>query len=106
LAAISLFAKGKTTIRNIPHLRHKESDRISDTALELKKVGGRVEELKDGIIIHGGHKISGAVIDPHNDHRLAMSFAMVGLRVPGIRIKDEHCVVKSFPSFWEVWETL
>jgi 3-phosphoshikimate 1-carboxyvinyltransferase len=106
LAGIGLFAKGKTTIRNVPHLRHKESDRISDTALELKKVGGHIEELKDGMIIHGGQKISAADIDPHNDHRLAMSFAMVGLRVPGIRIKDEHCVVKSFPSFWEVWETL
>jgi 3-phosphoshikimate 1-carboxyvinyltransferase len=106
LAAIGLFAKGNTIIRNVPHLRYKESDRISDTVLELRKVGGLIEELEDGIIIHGGEKISSAEIDPHNDHRLAMSFAIVGLKVPGIRIKDEHCVVKSFPSFWELWDTL
>jgi 3-phosphoshikimate 1-carboxyvinyltransferase len=106
LAAIGLFAGGETIIRNVPHLRHKESDRISDTVLELRKVGGHIEELKDGIIIHGGEKVSGADVDPHNDHRLAMSFAIVGLKVPGIRIKDEHCVVKSFPSFWDLWDTL
>ncbi len=57
LAAIGLFAGGETIIRNVPHLRHKESDRISDTALELRKVGAHIEEMKDGIIIHGGEKI-------------------------------------------------
>ena len=106
LAAIALFAAGNTTIRNVPHLRHKESDRIGDMALELRKVGGNIEELEDGIIIHGGEKLLGAEIDPHNDHRLAMSLAITGLRIPGIRIKDEDCVNKSFPTFWEIWETL
>ncbi|MFC1533995.1 3-phosphoshikimate 1-carboxyvinyltransferase [Thermodesulfobacteriota bacterium] len=106
LAAIALFAEGKTTIRNVSHLRFKESDRLGDTAFEWRKLGGRIEELEDGLVIHGGERLSGAEIDPHNDHRLAMSIAMVGLRVPGIRIKEEHCVDKSFPLFWKLWDTL
>jgi 3-phosphoshikimate 1-carboxyvinyltransferase len=104
LAATALFAEGKTTISNVAHLRHKESDRISDMLTEFRKLGGEVQELKDGMIIHGSRDLSGAQIDPHNDHRLAMSFAIVGLRIPGIRIMDEHCVDKSFPSFWDMWD--
>ncbi len=103
LAAIALFAKGKTAIRNVSHLRLKESDRLGAVALEWGRLGGRVEELEDGIIIHGGERLSGKVMDPHNDHRLAMSLAIVGLRVPGIKIKNEQCVNKSFPRFWELW---
>jgi 3-phosphoshikimate 1-carboxyvinyltransferase len=103
LAAIALFAEGKTIIRNVGHLRYKESDRIGDTALELRRIGAKIEEREDGLIIHGGQKLSGSEIDPHNDHRLAMSLAVAGLKVPGIRITDEHCVDKSFPSFWEKW---
>jgi 3-phosphoshikimate 1-carboxyvinyltransferase len=106
LAATALFAEGKTTISNVAHLRHKESDRISDMLIEFRKLGGKVQELKDGMIIHGSGDLSGAEIDPHNDHRLAMSFAIVALRVPGIRIRDEHCVDKSFPSFWDMWDGL
>jgi 3-phosphoshikimate 1-carboxyvinyltransferase len=106
LAAIALFAEGKTTIRNVPHLRHKESDRLGDTALELRRLGSRIEERDDGLVIHGGGDLSGATTDPHDDHRLAMSLAIVGLRVPGIKIKDENCVEKSFPRFWELWESL
>jgi len=106
LAAIALFAEGKTTIRNVSHLRHKESDRLGDTALEWSRLGAKVEVLDDGIVIHGGEKLSGTVIDPHNDHRLAMSIAMVGLRVPDITIKDENCVDKSFPTFWRLWDSL
>jgi len=97
LAAIALFAEGKTTIKNAAHLRHKESDRISDMLVEFRKLGANVKELKDGMIIHGRGNLWGAEIDPHNDHRLAMSLAIVGLRVPGIRIGDERCVDKSFP---------
>lgn len=104
LAAIALFAKGKTSIHNVPHLRDKESDRIGDTAMELRKIGGKVEELEDGLIIQGGQRLFGAEIDPHNDHRLAMSLAMVGLMVPGIHIMNENCVHKSFPTFWDLWD--
>lgn len=106
LAALALFAEGRTTIRNVPHLRHKESDRLGDTALELRRLGSRVEERDDGLVIHGGASLSGATTDPHDDHRLAMSLAIVGLKVPGIKIIDEDCVEKSFPSFWELWDSL
>jgi 3-phosphoshikimate 1-carboxyvinyltransferase len=106
LAVIALFAEGKTTISNVSHLRHKESDRIADTANEIRRIGSRVEERDDGLVIYGGEKLSGAEIDPHNDHRLAMSFAIAGLKVPGIIIKDENCVNKSFPTFWNLWEML
>jgi len=106
LAAIALFAKGRTAIRNVSHLRHKESNRLWAIAAEWARLGGRVTELDDGIIIYGGEKLSGTVVDPHNDHRLAMSLAVVGLRVPGIRIKNERCVNKSFPRFWELWDRL
>lgn len=106
LAAIALFATGKTVIRNVSHLRHKESDRLRAIALNWSRLGGRVEELDDGIIIYGEERLSGKVMDPHNDHRLAMSLAVVGLRVSGITIKNESCVNKSFPNFWELWEGL
>ncbi|MFP3911191.1 MAG: 3-phosphoshikimate 1-carboxyvinyltransferase [Desulfobacteraceae bacterium] len=106
LAALSLFAHGKTTIRNVPQLRLKESDRLKTMAQELSRVGGRVVELPDGLVIHGHHRLKGAVINPHNDHRIAMSLAVVGLRVPGITIEGADCVRKSFPHFWEVWDSL
>jgi 3-phosphoshikimate 1-carboxyvinyltransferase len=106
LAAIALFAKGKTIIRNVPHLRYKESDRLRSVSKEWDRIGARVEELADGLIIHGATKLSGIVVDPHNDHRLAMALAVVGLRVPGIWLKNESCVNKSFPNFWELWDKL
>lgn len=106
LAVVALFAEGKTTISNVSHLRYKESDRIVDTADEIRRIGGNVEELDDGLIIYGNKKLKGAQIDPRDDHRLAMSFAMVGLKVPDIVIKDEDCVNKSFPTFWNLWDTL
>jgi 3-phosphoshikimate 1-carboxyvinyltransferase len=106
LAAIGLFARGKTTIRNVSHLRYKESDRLRALALEWNRLGGRVMETDDGLIIYGGRPLSGTLVDPHDDHRLAMSLAVVGLRVPGIRIQEEGCVNKSFSRFWELWDRL
>jgi len=106
LAAIALFARGKTAIRNVPHLRHKESDRLKSIALEWDRLGGRVKELPDGLIIHGGSALSGTVVNPHNDHRLAMGLAVVGLKVQGIKVKQESCVDKSFPEFWELWDRI
>ena len=106
LAAVALFARGKTVIRNVAHLRHKESDRLQAVRMECNRLGGKVEELDDGLIIHGGGKLSGAVTDSHDDHRIAMSMAVVGLRVPGVVISDSQCVAKSFPTFWELWENL
>ena len=105
LAVTAAFAEGKTLIQNIAHLRLKESDRIKALAEELTKMGIRVEEGKDWLAIEGG-KTHGAEIETYNDHRLAMSFAVAGLVVPGIRIKNERCVDKSFPGFWETFQKL
>ena len=106
LAAVALFAKGRTVIRNVAHLRHKESDRLHDLAIEWGRIGGQVTELPDGLIISGGEALSPAIVNPHDDHRLAMSLAVIGLRVPRLRIRDQDCVKKSFPSFWRLWNGL
>jgi len=105
LAVTAAFAEGKTVIRNIAHLRLKESDRLKALAEELSKMGVRVEEGKDWLAIEGG-KAHGAEIETYDDHRLAMSFAVAGLVVPGIKIKSERCVDKSFPGFWETFQRL
>ncbi len=105
LAVTAVFAKGETMIQNIGHLRFKESDRLRALAGELIKIGIRVEEGDDWLKIEGG-KPHGAEIETYNDHRLAMSFAIAGLAVPGVKIKGEQCVNKSFPGFWEKFRTL
>lgn len=99
LAAVAAFAKGATRIKNIGNLKYKESDRINDTANEFKKIGIKAAAKGDELIIEGGNP-SSAAIDPHNDHRMAMSFALIGLRT-GIKIENPECVAKSFPNFWE-----
>ncbi|MBA3006612.1 MAG: 3-phosphoshikimate 1-carboxyvinyltransferase [Proteobacteria bacterium] len=103
LAVVAAFAHGKTVINNIAHLRIKECDRLSAVVTELTKMGAQVEERQDSMIIHGdgGARLHGAVIDTYKDHRMAMSFAVTGLRVTGVQISDEGCVAKSFPDFWE-----
>jgi len=106
LAAVALFSSGRTHIRNVHHLRIKESDRLHSIAHEWNKLGAGVEETEDGLIIHGGGIFSGAVLDPHDDHRIAMSLAVIGLKVPGVKIQNEGCVNKSFPHFWESWDQL
>jgi len=99
LAAVAVFANGTTKVRNIKNLRYKESDRIADTLDELKKLGINAEAKDDELIIEGG-KVNPAIIDPHNDHRMAMSFSLIGLKIPGIKIENPECVNKSFPQFW------
>lgn len=100
LAVTAAFARGKTAIRNIGHLRLKESDRLRTLTRELSRMGIRVEEGEDGLKIEGG-KAHGAEIETYQDHRLAMSFAVAGLAVSGVKIKGEECVNKSFPDFWK-----
>lgn len=99
LGAVTCFAKGPTTIRNVGHIRHKETDRIAALATELRKVGASVEEFQDGLRIIPG-VLQGAVIDTYQDHRMAMSLALVGLKIPGVVIKDPGCVAKTYPGFW------
>ncbi|MGB9698902.1 MAG: 3-phosphoshikimate 1-carboxyvinyltransferase [Thermodesulfobacteriota bacterium] len=105
LAVVAAFAAGETTIYNIGHLRFKESDRLKAVATELNKIGIKVEEGQDWLKITGGQP-HGAEIETYQDHRIAMSFAIAGLAVPGVRIKGEDCVSKSFPSFWETLQQL
>ena len=100
LAVIAAFADGNTRIRSISHLKHKESDRIQDTANELRKLNVNVKIEQNQFVIKKSNLIP-SVIDPHNDHRMAMSFALFGLKISGIKIKNPECVNKSFPQFWE-----
>jgi 3-phosphoshikimate 1-carboxyvinyltransferase len=105
LAVTSAFAQRKTVIKNIGHLRFKESDRLHALAVELSKMGIRIIEGEDRLEMEGG-KPHGAEIETYDDHRMAMSFAVAGLAVPGVKIKGERCVNKSFPEFWEVLHNL
>jgi 3-phosphoshikimate 1-carboxyvinyltransferase len=100
LAALAPFAEGPTTIRNVEHTRLQETDRISAVATELKRLGVEVEEYQDGLCIIPG-EVQSAVIDTYEDHRMAMAFALVGLRVPGVRIRGPGCVTKTFPDYFE-----
>ncbi|HHD64500.1 MAG TPA: 3-phosphoshikimate 1-carboxyvinyltransferase [Desulfobulbaceae bacterium] len=104
LAIVAAFAEGTTVIKNIAHLRIKECDRLSAMVAELSKMGAEVEEEPDRMIIHGragGSNLHGAEIETYDDHRIAMCFAVAGLKVPGVKITGEDCVVKSFPDFWD-----
>ncbi len=99
LAAVALFAEGATTITGVAHNRHKETDRIGDLARELCKLGATVEEFEDGMRIVPGAPQS-AVIDTYHDHRMAMSLALAGLKIPGVVINDPGCTAKTYPHFF------
>lgn len=103
VAVVAAFAKGTTVVENVAHLAAKESDRLSAVVNELGKMGVTAEKTKTGIRITGG-TAHGAEIDTYNDHRIAMSFAIAGLIIPGIYIRNESCVEKSFPRFWNVFD--
>jgi len=105
LAVVAAFAQGTTQIENVAHLKAKESDRLGSVAHELSKMGIEASCSDTGMKIRGGNP-KGAHIDTYGDHRMAMSFALAGLNVPGIVIKNEGCVEKSFPNFWRVFEGL
>ena len=102
LAVIALFAKGDTVIENIGNLKIKETNRIEALVNELGKLGARVEAGKDFLIIRPG-KYKGSEIETYNDHRMAMSFAIAGLKIPRVKIKNPKCVAKSFQSFFSQW---
>lgn len=108
LAVVAAFAHGPTVIENIAHLRIKECDRLSAMVTELTKLGVSVEEQDAAMIIHGkgGAGLHGAVMETYADHRMAMSLAVAGLRIPGVRISGEECVAKSFPDFWQRFSLL
>jgi len=130
LAVVALFANGPTTIRGVAHIRHKETDRIGDLARELRKFGATVDELPDGLrilppplplgegrgegLVTGGTGCkpqSGQIsnsnsseqiqIETYNDHRMAMSFALSGLRHSGIVIRNPGCTAKTYPRYFD-----
>jgi 3-phosphoshikimate 1-carboxyvinyltransferase len=105
LAVVALFAEGPTTIRNVSHIRHKETDRLVALANELRRVGAGVKELADGLEILP-QTPHGAVVETYNDHRMAMSFSLIGLRVPGVVVRNPGCVAKTYPRFFDDLEKL
>ncbi|MBN2295864.1 MAG: 3-phosphoshikimate 1-carboxyvinyltransferase [Pirellulales bacterium] len=105
LSAVALFADRPTLIHNVAHIRHKETDRISALATELRKFGADVEEGPDRLKITppalSGNEFTGAEIDTYDDHRMAMSLAVVGLVQAGVIIRDPQCTGKTYPEFFE-----
>ncbi len=99
LAAAALMAEGPTRIRGVGHIRRKESNRIAELAAELRKFGAEVEEHADGLTIIP-RPLRGAEVDPHDDHRLAMSLSLVGLAVEGVTVQNPDCVRKTYPGFF------
>jgi len=100
LAAIAPLAESPVEIVNVANLRVKESDRIATVTSELRRLGATVEERPDGMLIQPGWSNEPAVIETHNDHRIAMAFAVAGLARGGVTIGDERVVSKSYPRFW------
>lgn len=105
LAVVAPFASSPTRVTGIGFIRRKETDRVGAVVRELSNLGVRAEEEADGFVIHPGVPHAGAVTT-YDDHRMAMSFALLGLRVPGIVIRDPGCISKTFPTYFEVLETL
>ena len=106
LAAIAPFASTPTRIRGIASARVKETDRVSATCTELARLGVKIDEHEDGMTIYPCDEIHPATVQTYNDHRMAMAFSLIGLRVPGVTIENPSCVSKTFPNFFEVLETL
>lgn len=109
LAVVAVFAQGTTVINNIAHLRIKECDRLAVMVSELRKMGADVEEEPDRMIIHGladGSNLHGAEIETYQDHRIAMCFGVAALKITGVRIRNENCVAKSFPDFWQRFQAM
>ncbi len=105
LASVAVFARGKTRIRNVKNMRIKETDRIAAVVNELRRMGISTVEYEDGLEIEPS-KPEPAEIETYDDHRMAMSFALLGLRAHGIKIKHPECVSKTFPDYFQRLETL
>jgi 3-phosphoshikimate 1-carboxyvinyltransferase len=105
LAVVAIFAGGRTTIRNVANLRIKESDRLHALETELRKLGARARAGSDSIAIEAG-PLRGAEIETYGDHRIAMAFALAGLRVPGVVIRNPACVSKTWPEYFSVLERM
>ncbi|MDR1962527.1 MAG: 3-phosphoshikimate 1-carboxyvinyltransferase [Planctomycetaceae bacterium] len=106
LAAVALFAENPTEMTNMEHVRFKETDRITDLAAELRRFGAVVEEKQDGLRIIPPAKLLPATVETYDDHRMAMSFAVVGLKVPGVVICNPECTQKTFPDFFKLLDSM
>ena len=107
IAAMACFAEGDTIIRDAAELKVKESNRIAVMVESLSAMGANVEETEDGMIIHGGKPLHGAVIDSHLDHRIAMTFAVTaGMAEGETEILGAECVNISYPGFYQDLERL
>ncbi len=102
LAAIAPFASSPTRIRGIASARVKETDRVSATCTELKRLGVPVDEYEDGMTIYPTFNLQPSTVRTYNDHRMAMAFSLIGLRFDGVTIENPGCVSKTFPNFFEV----
>lgn len=100
LAAVALFAEGPTTMTGVEHVRYKETDRLHALAEELRKLGAKVEERRDGLMITPA-ELHGATVQTYDDHRMAMSLALVGLKVPGVVVLNPECTAKTYPQYFE-----
>ena len=105
LAVVAAVASSPTTVTGVGFIRHKETDRIAATTTELRKLGIEAEATDDGFIIRPG-PLQAGIVDTYDDHRMAMSFALLGLVSPGIGIANPRCVAKTFPHFFSVLESL
>jgi 3-phosphoshikimate 1-carboxyvinyltransferase len=105
MAVTAAFATGETTIRNVANLRIKESDRLHALETELRKLGAGASTGPDWIRIQPA-PLRAASIDTYDDHRMAMAFALAGLRIPGVVIRDPSCVSKSWPEYFDMFRTL
>jgi 3-phosphoshikimate 1-carboxyvinyltransferase len=105
LAVVCLFADSPSRITGLGSLRHKESDRLGAIVEEMRRIGAGVEVVDEGLVIEPG-PLDGAVVDSHGDHRIAMSLAVAGTRVPGIEIRDPTVVDKTWPGFWDFLHSL
>ena len=105
MAVVALFAEGPTTIRNIANLRIKETDRLAALETQLRSLGALATAGPDWLRIEPA-PLHGAIIDTYDDHRVAMAFALAGLRVPGVAIRDPGCVSKTWPNYFDALERL
>jgi 3-phosphoshikimate 1-carboxyvinyltransferase len=106
LAVAGLFTSGPLEITNVWNMRIKETDRLSALATELTKLGAEVTEGSDRITVAAAPSYRPAEIATYGDHRMAMAFAIAGLRLPGVTILEPGCVAKTYPDFWTDWQAL
>lgn len=105
LAAVAVFAEGPTRVHGIGFIKNKETDRVRHVVEQLRACGVAADAEHDGFVIYPSTPRA-ALVKTYGDHRMAMSFSLLGLRTPGIVLDDKQCVEKTFPGYWDVFEML